>query len=316
MNVKYLSYCWCVVFCATCIGLLYYGLRDMFSNPRMRNDCKMTYMYPHYTKVPLSMNTTALGPQLAKYNLYTYTEGSVRDIKTKSKLQIQPVLFIPGNAGSYKQVRSIASETARQSKSLEGENRQVLTKFVFYSIDFDEQFSAFNGKSLVAQTRFTDICVKEILAKYNGNTKLILLGHSMGGVIARGVTKMYKYSTNTISGIVTLNTPHKYPVFAHSMRLNNYYRMLNMHNETENTVNGIPIISVGGGFRDSLVNTKLTDIGLMENKYSAISSSIPGVWASADHQVNKYCHRKILLFILFLFFIVYRLVQPNDDCVG
>lgn len=285
MNVKVLSYSWCVLLCVICVGTLYYGAVDMFVNPMMFNDCKMTYMYPQYTKVKLSKNATVLGPQLAKYNLYTYTERGVGDIKTSAKLRVQPVLFIPGNAGSYKQVRSIASETARQTKNLERGSKQTLTKFVFYAIDFNEEFSAFNGKSLLAQTRFTDFCVKEILAKYNKDTRLILLGHSMGGIIARGVARVHNYNTETINGIVTLNTPHTYPVFAHSMRLNNYYSMLNsQQNETEN---GIPVVSIGGGFRDSLVNTKLTDIGLSETKYSAISSSIPGVWASADHQVNN-----------------------------
>lgn len=303
MNVKILSYSWCVMFSAICIGLLYYGVLDVF-NSKMRNDCKMTYMYPQYTKVQLSKNATALGPQLAKYSLYTYTERSVGDVTTKGKLRIQPVLFIPGNAGSYKQVRSIASEAARQTRDLGGENRQPLTKFAFYAIDFDEEFSAFNGRSLLAQTRFTDICVKEILAKYDAGAQLILLGHSMGGVIARGVTHMYNYDSQTIRGIVTLNTPHNYPVFAHSMRLNNYYRMLNTRNETaEGTLNGIPVVSVGGGFRDSLVNTKLTDIGSTGNRYSAISSSIPGVWASADHQVNIiYPHKNFVFFKYFSFF--------------
>ena len=257
----------------------------MFFNPRMPNDCHMTYMLPQYKKVLLSKNATELGPQLGKYNLYVYTERGVGDVQAKSQLQLQPVLFVPGNAGSYKQVRSIASEAARRTKALERDNR-LLTKFVFYAIDFREEFSAFNGETLMSQTRFTDFCVREILSKHGAGSRLILLGHSMGGVIAHGVAKMYNYDQSTVRGIVTLNTPHKHPVFAHSLALNSYYRSINRQNETANGVNGIPMVSIGGGFRDSLVNTKLTEIGYINNSFSAISSSIPGVWASADHQVN------------------------------
>lgn len=67
------------------------------------NGCIMTYMYPQY--IPIS-SSESVAP--VKYGLYLYHEGWKRiDFKEHlKKLNGVPVLFIPGNRGSYKQARS------------------------------------------------------------------------------------------------------------------------------------------------------------------------------------------------------------------
>lgn len=69
----------------------------------MLNGCTMTYMYPTYIPVPAPLNSTN-----NKYKMYLYHEGWKRiDYQLHLvKLSGVPVLFIPGNGGSYKQVRS------------------------------------------------------------------------------------------------------------------------------------------------------------------------------------------------------------------
>lgn len=77
-----------------------YGLLKPVSN-----GCNMTYMYPTY--IPIQMTNSGAAPA-AKYGLYLYHEGwKTIDFKEHvQKLSGIPVLFIPGNGGSYKQVRS------------------------------------------------------------------------------------------------------------------------------------------------------------------------------------------------------------------
>jgi len=48
-----------------------------------------------------------------KYGLYVYGEGKSAGYLEKGKYSGIPVLFIPGNSGSYKQVRSLASVALR-----------------------------------------------------------------------------------------------------------------------------------------------------------------------------------------------------------
>jgi len=86
-----------IVVVGICLAALY-GLLKPISN-----GCIMTYMYPTY--IPIS-SSESVSP--AKYGLYLYHEGWKKiDFKEHlKKLSGVPVLFIPGNGGSFKQVRS------------------------------------------------------------------------------------------------------------------------------------------------------------------------------------------------------------------
>lgn len=87
-----------VVLLAVCVGLAaLYGLLRPISN-----GCVMTYMYPMY--IPIS---SPKGTSTVKYGLYLYHEGWKKiDFEDHlKKLSGVPVLFIPGNGGSFKQAR-------------------------------------------------------------------------------------------------------------------------------------------------------------------------------------------------------------------
>lgn len=71
-----------------------------FHKPLLKG-CIMTYMYPTYIPLPPPLNGTN-----NKYSLFLYHEGWKKiDYQLHLvKLSGVPVLFIPGNGGSYKQV--------------------------------------------------------------------------------------------------------------------------------------------------------------------------------------------------------------------
>lgn len=72
--------------------------------------CIMTYMYPMYIPIPTPANVSS-----DKYGLFLYHEGwkKIDFDEHLKKINGVPVLFIPGNGGSYKQVRSLAAESER-----------------------------------------------------------------------------------------------------------------------------------------------------------------------------------------------------------
>ncbi len=74
----------------------------------------MTYMYPTYIPIPTTPATTASSSSKEKYGLYLYHEGWKKiDYQLHLvKLSGVPVLFIPGNGGSYKQVSPLISLSA------------------------------------------------------------------------------------------------------------------------------------------------------------------------------------------------------------
>lgn len=58
-----------------------------------------------------------------------------------------PVLFLPGNAGSYKQVRSLAGETARRAARRHEAHAPQLH---WFSADYREEHSALDGTILAS----------------------------------------------------------------------------------------------------------------------------------------------------------------------
>ncbi|KAL0331898.1 UNVERIFIED_CONTAM: GPI inositol-deacylase [Sesamum calycinum] len=80
---------------------IWIGLAGLFGLLKpISNGCVMTYMYPTYIPIPMPGNAS-----FAKYGLYLYHEGWRKidyDAHLK-RLNGIPVLFIPGNGGSYKQ---------------------------------------------------------------------------------------------------------------------------------------------------------------------------------------------------------------------
>jgi hypothetical protein len=94
-----LRVCLSLAFAVTIAITGFLGLRKPVTN-----GCTMTYMYPTYIPVPAPPNATS-----NRYALYLYYEGWKKiDYQLHLvKLSGVPVLFIPGNGGSYKQVWSL-----------------------------------------------------------------------------------------------------------------------------------------------------------------------------------------------------------------
>ncbi|KAJ8319164.1 hypothetical protein KUTeg_004255 [Tegillarca granosa] len=114
-----------------CIGVIVYGILDVLTNVE-NNKCYMTYMFqmPEYIRVPLGKK---ISKEFPRYGLYLYGEGQYADQIKNFKLSGIPVLFIPGNAGSYKQVRSLGSVALRKS-----EDERKPFHFNYFSVDLNE----------------------------------------------------------------------------------------------------------------------------------------------------------------------------------
>ncbi|XP_048449116.1 GPI inositol-deacylase-like, partial [Rhincodon typus] len=123
------------------------------------NRCSMTYMfeYPEYIKIKLPYKVVNKYPS---YGLYLYGEGGSAEAHNLKATGI-PVLFLPGNAGSYRQVRSLGSVALRKAENIHNKFH-----FDFFSIDFNEELVALYGGSLEKQSKFVHTCIKVILKLY------------------------------------------------------------------------------------------------------------------------------------------------------
>lgn len=278
-----------------------YGFRDVVRNVEP-NKCDMTYMYqwPEYVRVPLFKRTSKLFP---RYSLHFYGEGSRDEMSRNLKtLRGIPVLFIPGNAGSHKQVRSLASVALRKAEDTRYE-------FNYFTVNLDERLSGIFGIALDEQTEFVRLCITKILRLYKGipnpPKSVILVGHSMGGVIAKALFTLPKFDPRLVHTVITLGTPHQHPVLSLDPILCNFYNRVNKywHSEAHSTrsnatLRNVTVVSVSGGFRDLQVRSSTTALHNympQSQAISVVSTSIPRVWVSVDHSCLCWCKQLVLV---------------------
>ncbi|XP_011701617.1 PREDICTED: GPI inositol-deacylase isoform X2 [Wasmannia auropunctata] len=203
-----------------------------------------------------------------------------------------PVLFIPGNAGSHEQVRSIASVSFRKS-------RETSFHFDFFTVSFSKDLSALYGGVLMEQTVYVSHCIKAILALYRGKMdKVVLIGHSMGGMIAKGALLLApNMDPSFASIIINLATPHTPSLVLDSTFANYYYELERHMHKIKDA--GVKVVSIGGGPRDILVPAmqaydRVADINVL-------STSVPAVWRSTDHLSILWCKQLVLVIVRSLF---------------
>ncbi|KAK7002750.1 GPI inositol-deacylase [Biomphalaria glabrata] len=277
------------IFSIICLG--FYDYLTNFEN----NGCEMTYMYeyPEYIEIELQEEKN----KFPDYRLHAYSEGQYTQQIRKLQLKGIPVLFIPGNAGSYKQVRSLGSVALRMSERL---NDRI--HFNYFVADFNEELSGLYGGVLLKQTEFVNICLKKILSLYKSTqpTSVILVGHSMGGLIARALFTLPGFDHSLVNTIITQATPHQRPVAAIDADLHHFYKTVNTYwqDHAATSLRHVTVVSTGGAYRDIQVRyglTVLDGIVAPDRAVSVSTSAVPKAWVSTDHLCSVWCRQMVLL---------------------
>lgn len=271
--------------------------------------CVMSMMTPTYLK--LSGFDTEHSRFASKYTLYLYREEGVDEYSHDNiGLRGAPVLFIPGNAGSYKQVRSLSSEASRYYYNHYRNDRKAKEQGVraldFFTMDFNEDLAAFHGQTVFDQAEYVNEAIAYILSLYHDPNRtnrdaelpdpssVILIGHSMGGIVARAVLVNTKYQANSVNTIITMSTPHARPPVSFDAdivtlydQINNYWRLSYTQKlSSNNPLSQTTLISIAGGGRDTTVPSDYTSVSSLvpeSHGFTVFTSAIPTVWTSMDH---------------------------------
>ena len=190
-------------------------------------------------------------------------------------------MFIPGNAGSFRQVRSLASVALR--KAIEDTKYKI--HFDYFAVDFVEEYSALHGGTLEAQADFVRRSIEAILGLYEGRQKsVILIGHSVGGLIAKALFMDETFDPKTVLTIITLATPHTMPVINTDYYIDNFYSKIDSYwNSTRpSALDHVLLVSIGGGINDIQVRPGLTWSNHADINIQTTAAS--GIWVSADHR--------------------------------
>uniref|UniRef100_A0A8C3KXI3 GPI inositol-deacylase n=1 Tax=Chrysolophus pictus TaxID=9089 RepID=A0A8C3KXI3_CHRPC len=241
------------------------------------------------------------------YELYLYGEGNYAEENKNLILTGIPILFLPGNAGSYKQVRSLGSIALRKAEDLDFKYH-----FNFFSVNFNEELVALYGGTLQRQTKFVHECLKVILKLYKGQefapTSVAIVGHSMGGLVARALLTLKNFKPELINLLITQATPHVAPVMPLDRYLTDFYTAVNNHWTLKaQDLRNLTTLSVAGGFRDYQVRSGLAFLPRLsqhDSALSVVSSAVPRAWASTDHLSIVWCKELILATIRAFFDLI------------
>ncbi|KAL2939989.1 GPI inositol-deacylase [Bienertia sinuspersici] len=317
----------------------------------IQNGCTMTYMYPTYIPISAPKNLSS-----NKYGLFLYHEGWKKiDFNQHIKqLNGVPVLFIPGNGGSYKQVRSLAKEshwaytsgppehTYYQEASLSPEEGglTLMQLSLLYPIN---TLLCWTGLLLIWKENILPWMVRSLRStqnmlympfigydildlyteSFNARTKegasvsgnlpksVVLVGHSMGGFVARAAVVNPNLRKSSVETIVTLSSPHQSPPLALQPSLGYYYTSVNQkwregyHIQAPHTrtyvshpsLSRVVVISISGGINDYQVRSKLETLdGIVPPTHGFMVSSMEmkNVWLSMEHQAILWCNQLVV----------------------
>ncbi|KZT39644.1 PGAP1-domain-containing protein, partial [Sistotremastrum suecicum HHB10207 ss-3] len=251
--------------------------------------CRMSYMYPEYI-LQKEFNSTWT-PLANRYSLWLYREGDGWD--TARQLTGNPVLFIPGNAGSSHQVRSIASSATTQYFATRGGiispefRSRGLKPLDFYTAEFNEDFSALHEPTLDSQRTYIHAAITYILSLYPPGTSVILLGHSMGGIVATSLLPDAR-----IAAIITMSTPHALPPARYSSEIDAFYQRTSQALAEEGLTT--PIWSLCGGATDLMIPSETCRFPAnvtTPNRHTVFTSALEGCWSGVGHQESVWCHQ-------------------------
>ncbi|GAA5955116.1 hypothetical protein JCM3765_003199 [Sporobolomyces pararoseus] len=294
--------------------------------------CRMTFMSPSYFHLSgFDKNETRLGN--GPWGLYLYREAGWDDDpvqlegnggREKLVLSGTPVLFVPGNAGSFKQVRSLASTATRTFWELPGMRREGgewdkkgSSSLDFFTLDFNDDFSAFHGQTLFDQAEYTADAIRYILNLYTGQsqhnpapTSLIVVAHSMGGIVARAAFLDPHYVPESISTLVTFATPHLVPPVTVDPRIDQFYSSINSYWRegyhpsissasslaSQESLKDVVLISINGGISDEMIASETASLSSLvpendSNGFAVSTTAIPEVQTPMDHLAILWCQQ-------------------------
>lgn len=294
-------------------GILFYLIFLYFSTKFDESREHVSFMRPKYVEI---VNDNPGHPNLP-YRLFLYIEATNEiNLQNENLNQVNgknfnnfsrfnrlfsgiPVIFIHGNAGSYRQCRSFASYSEKIKSRFD-------IKFDYFCIDFAEELSAFSGQILERQVEYLTEIVKFLSGLYSsiGNKQeIILIGHSMGGIVAKGAVYMdhqllaHADVPSAVKMVITLNTPHARCLGALDRKFEDLFSKIHQSHLSKivRIPNGDaganvvpPLISFSPGTRDIIVPSELSIVEESDLQFTlnVMTSEMPLVWASMEHQMS------------------------------
>jgi hypothetical protein len=175
----------------------------------------------------------------------------------------------------------------------------MLILMVHFIVDYNEELSAIHGPTLLSQAEYANDAIRHILSLYENSTSIMVVGHSMGGIIARILPTIPSFKDNRLNTIITLSSPHSTPPAPVDKTIANLYRDVNRfwsQESPDGVLKEIAVLSIAGGNLDKIVASDSSSLhGLVppSHGFTVYSTGIPHVWTGADHMAILWCNQLV-----------------------
>ncbi|KAK6913024.1 GPI inositol-deacylase PGAP1-like [Dillenia turbinata] len=204
---------------------------------------------------------------------------------------------------------------------------QYASMLDWFAVDLEGEHSAMDGRTLEEHTEYVVYAIHRILDKYkeshdartregaavsaNLPRSVILVGHSMGGFVARAAIVHPQLRKSAVETILTLSSPHQSPPVALQPSYGHYVSHVNRlwkkgyevqaslsgHFLSEPVLSHVVVVSISGGVNDYQVRPMLESLdGIVPPTHGFMisSTSIKNVWLSMEHQVILWCNQLVV----------------------
>ncbi|CAE7864861.1 bst1 [Symbiodinium microadriaticum] len=198
------------------------------------------------------------------FRLYGLRTGTGQRTQANSDGQ---VLFVPGHGGAWTQTINLASYVAKQQSDIR-----------FFALDFHASASALHWSVVEAQADFTVAAVIELAKPQRG--PLVLLCHSMGGLVALESLRLLGDRRSLVAGVVLVSAPTaEHPLLLEARFA---YRAAAAREEAW-TFQSPPIVSISGGATDALVPMTATILPQRPQAATLLLPAARDVYSSFSH---------------------------------
>lgn len=156
-------------------------------------------------------------------------------------------------------------------------------------MEYNEDLSAFHGPTIDTETKYATRAIDYILSLYPAGTSIVVMGHSMGGVVATALLP-----NPNISAIITMSTPHTLPPVRFDRRIDHIYAS----NHKSLVSDPTPILSVCGGAADLMIPSEscilspaVVNFSSSVYRRTVFTSALEGCWTGVGHLAMVWCHQ-------------------------